>query len=82
MTRNPTAKPARPEIRLTAGKGIANTTIEELLDKVVKDVKVRSSLCPACIGSKSLFMPHAIVFGLCVCVSSLKPSYLLFKDNC
>ncbi|GFH11256.1 glutaredoxin domain-containing protein [Haematococcus lacustris] len=35
-----TAKPARPEIRLTAGKGITGTTMEELVDRVVKDVKV------------------------------------------
>ncbi len=35
-----TAKPARPEIRLTAGKGITGTTIEQLVDQVVKDVKV------------------------------------------
>lgn len=38
-----TAKPARPEIRLTAGKGITGVTIEELVDKVVKDVKVSKS---------------------------------------
>jgi hypothetical protein len=36
-----TAKPPRPEIRLTAGKGITGTTIEQLIDQVVKDVKVR-----------------------------------------
>jgi hypothetical protein len=35
-----TAKPARPEIRLTAGKGITGVTIEQLIDQVVKDVKV------------------------------------------
>ncbi len=35
-----TAKPPRPEIRLTGGKGITGVTIEQLIDQVVKDVKV------------------------------------------
>jgi len=34
------AKPAKPELRLTAGKGITGITIEGLLDKLVNDVKV------------------------------------------
>lgn len=43
-----TAKPARPEIRLTAGKGITGTTMDELIDRVVKDIKVsRQSSCRA-----------------------------------
>ncbi len=36
-----TAKPPRPEIRLTAGKGVTGVTVEQLVDQVVKDVKVR-----------------------------------------
>ncbi len=39
-----TARPARPEIRLTAGKGISGATITDLIQAVVKDNRVRGLL--------------------------------------
>jgi len=60
------AKPPRPEVRLTAGKG-STTSMDELVDKVVKDIRVRDvyNCCQAISMDKPMVIK--VVKGIHAC---------------